>query len=123
MPESPFDVEIRIGEIVRAESFPEARKPHMTKLWIDIGSGSDSDSDSDTGDDFVRSAGQHDYHYDPKELIGRRVLCATNLGSVRIAGFKSEVLTVGVPSDEGYPVLVTPDSEVDADVPLGGVLY
>jgi tRNA-binding protein len=47
------------------------------------------------------------------------VLCATNLGSVRIAGFKSEVLTVGVPDEEGNPVLVSPDE----DVPLGGELY
>ncbi|MFC7213298.1 tRNA-binding protein [Saliphagus sp. GCM10025334] len=134
MPESPFDVEIRVGEIVRAESFPEARKSHMTKLWIDLGADDDGSGDDGTEDDganddssdesnLVQSAGQHDYHYDPEDLVGRRVLCATNLGSVRIAGFKSEALTVGVPSDDGYPVLVNPDTEVDADVPLGGILY
>ena len=111
MVESPFDVEIRVGEIRRAEAFPEAEKPKMTKLWIDLGT------------EEIQSAGQLDHHYDPPELVGRRVLCATNLGSVRIAGFKSEALTVGVPSDEGYPVLVTPDPELIEGVPLGAVLY
>ncbi|WP_254863924.1 tRNA-binding protein [Halovivax gelatinilyticus] len=109
MVESPFDVEIRVGEVTAAESFPETNKEAMTKLWIDL------------GDEEIQSAAQLDYHYDPDDLVGRRVLCATNLGSVRIAGFKSEALTVGVPSDEGYPVLVSPDDEVD--VSLGAILY
>lgn len=109
MVESPFDVEIRVGEVVEAEAFPEANKPKMTKLWIDVG--------DEHGE--VQSAAQLDHHYDPEELEGRQVLCATNLGSVRIAGFKSEALTVGVPDEAGYPVLVEPDE----DVPLGGVLF
>ncbi len=107
MVESPFDVEIEVGEVLEAEPFPEAEKPKMTKLWIDL------------GDEKIQSAGQLDYHYEAADLEGRQVLCATNLGSVRIAGFKSEALTVGVPSEEGYPVLVSPDE----DVPLGGLLY
>ncbi|WP_226480417.1 tRNA-binding protein [Natrinema amylolyticum] len=107
MVESPFDVEIEVGEVIEAEPFPEAEKPEMTKLWIDL------------GDEEIQSAGQLEYHYDADELVGRQVLCATTLGSVRIAGFKSEALTVGVPSEEGYPVLVSPDE----DVPLGGTLY
>ncbi|SER13520.1 hypothetical protein [Natrinema salaciae] len=107
MVESPFDVEIEVGEVIDAEPFPDAEKPEMTKLWIDL------------GDDEIQSAGQLEYHYDAPDLIGRQVLCATNLGSVRIAGFKSEALTVGVPSEDGYPVLVSPDE----DVPLGGTLY
>ncbi|WP_101294635.1 hypothetical protein [Halegenticoccus soli] len=107
MTESPFDVTIRVGEVRRAECFEEANKPEMTKLWIDL------------GDAEVRSAAQLGYHYEPEELVGRRVLCATNLGSVRIAGFESEALTVGVPGDDGNPVLVVPDE----DVPLGGTLY
>ena len=109
MVESPFDTEYQVGEVIEAESFPETNKEAMTKLWIDL------------GDEEIQSAAQLDYHYDADELVGRRVLCATNLGSVRIAGFKSEALTVGVPSDEGYPVLVSPDDDVD--VSLGATLY
>lgn len=109
MVESPFDAEIQVGEIREAESFPEANKPKMTKLWIDLG--------EDDGE--IQSAGQLDHHYEPDELMGRQVLCATNLGSVRIAGFKSEALTVGVPDEDGFPVLVEPDEAV----PLGGVLF
>ncbi|ELY65780.1 tRNA-binding domain-containing protein [Natronococcus jeotgali] len=111
MVESPFDVEIRVGEVREAESFPEANKSKMTKLWIDLGD----------GDGQRQSAAQLDHHYEPDDLEGRRVLCATNLGSVRIAGFESEVLTVGVPDEKGYPVLVEPDRE--RAVPLGGPLF
>ncbi|MFA9417140.1 tRNA-binding protein [Natrinema sp. HArc-T2] len=107
MVESPFGVEIEVGDVIDAEPFPDAEKPKMTKLWIDL------------GDAELQSAAQLNHHYDAAELVGRQVLCATNLGSVRIAGFKSEALTVGVPSEEGYPVLVSPDD----DVPLGGTLY
>ncbi|ADB62093.1 t-RNA-binding domain protein [Haloterrigena turkmenica DSM 5511] len=109
MVESPFGVEIRVGEVLEAEPFPEANKPKMTKLWIDLG--------EEHGE--VQSAAQYDHHYDPEELEGRQVLCATNLGSVRIAGFKSEALTVGVPDEEEFPVLVEPEQ----DVPLGGPLF
>ncbi len=107
MTASPFDVTIRVGEITDAEPFPEANKPELAKLWVDL------------GDETRQSAAQLGYHYDPAELVGRQVLCATNLGSVRIAGFESEALTVGVPGSDGNPVLVTPDREV----PLGGALY
>ncbi|MFC4542868.1 tRNA-binding protein [Halosolutus amylolyticus] len=109
MVENPFDVEIRVGEVLEAESFPEANKPKMTKLWIDLG--------DEHGE--IQSAAQLDHHYDPADLEGRQVLCATSLGSVRIAGFKSEALTVGVPDEDEYPVLVEPE----ADVPLGGLLF
>ncbi|QSW99984.1 tRNA-binding protein [Haloterrigena alkaliphila] len=109
MVENPFDVEIRVGEVLDAESFPEANKPKMTKLRIDLG--------DEHGE--IQSAAQLDHHYEPDDLEGRQVLCATNLGSVRIAGFKSEALTVGVPDEEEFPVLVEPDE----DVPLGGLLF
>ncbi|NGM68071.1 tRNA-binding protein [Natronolimnobius sp. AArcel1] len=109
MVENPFDVEIRVGEVLKAEAFPEANKPKMTKLWIDLG--------EDHGE--IQSAAQLDEHYDAADIEGRQVLCATNLGSVRIAGFKSEALTVCVPGEEEYPVLVEPDTEV----PLGGLLF
>jgi tRNA-binding protein len=104
---SPFDVTLRVGEVVSAEPFPDARKPELFKLEVDL------------GDERVRSAAQLGYHHTPEELVGRQVLCAVGLGTVNVAGFESEALTVGVPGDDGNPVLVTPDE----DVPLGGELY
>lgn len=107
MVESPFDVTIRVAEIQEAEPFPEAEKPELVKLWLDF------------GDETRQSAAQLGYHHAAEDLPGMQVLCATDLGSVRIAGFKSEALTVGVPGEDGNPVLVTPEK----DVPVGGALY
>lgn len=107
MTESPFEVDVQVGKVVKAEDFSEARKPEMAKLWIDL------------GDREVQSAAQTGYNHSPGDLEGKQVLCATNLGEVRIAGFKSEVLTLGVPDEDGNPVLVHPDREV----PEGGELY
>lgn len=104
---SPFDATIQVAEIIDAEAFSEANKPEMVKLWLDV------------GDEQLQSAAQLGYHHEPTDLIGEQVLCATNLGTVRIAGFRSEALTVGVPDSDGNPVLVTPEK----DVPLGGELY
>ncbi|MFD1646750.1 tRNA-binding protein [Haloarchaeobius litoreus] len=103
----PFDVRIRVAEVVDAEPFPEARKPELVKLTLDVGG------------EELQSAAQLGYHHDVGDLPGQQVLCATNLGTVNIAGYVSEALTVGVPGDDGNPVLVTPDE----DVPLGGELY
>jgi tRNA-binding protein len=102
-----FDTTFAVGEVVAAEAFPEARKPELAKLEIDL------------GEETVQSAAQTGYNYDPADLVGRQVLCATDLGTVNIAGYESEVLTVGVPDEDGDPVLVGPDE----DVPLGGELY
>ena len=107
MTESLFDTKFKVGTVEKAEEFSEAEKPEMAKLWIDL------------GDEEVQSAAQTGYNYAPEDLEGRQVICATNLGNVRIAGFKSEVLTVGVPDEEDNPVLVGPDREV----PDGGNLY
>jgi tRNA-binding protein len=107
MAESPFDVTLQVGEVVAAEPFDEARKPELAKLQVDL------------GEETVQSAAQTGYNYDPDDLVGRQVLCATNLGTVSIAGYESEALTVGVPDEDGHPVLVGPDE----DVPLGGELY
>lgn len=107
MTDSPLGSTVRVGQVLRAEPFPEARKPELYKLWIDL------------GDEEVRSAAQLGYHHDVEELPGRQVLCVTDLGTVNIAGFVSEVLTVGVPGDDGNPVLVEPAE----DVPVGGKLY
>lgn len=107
MTDSLFETTFRVGEIVAAEPFPEARKPELLKLRVDL------------GDEVVRSAAQLGYNYDADALPGQQVLCATDLGTVTIAGYESEVLTVGVPDEAGHPVLVAPDE----DVPLGGHLY
>ena len=107
MPASPFDTTIQVAKVTDTEPFPEANKPEMVKLWLDL------------GEETRQSAAQLGYHHDVEGLVGRQVLCATDLGTVRIAGFKSEALTVGVPGDDGNPVLVVPDTEV----PLGGELY
>jgi len=107
MVENPFNVTIKVGEVKRAEEFSEARKPNMCKLWIDLGSKK------------VQSAAQLLYHHSVEELVGKQVLCATDLGEVNIAGFDSQVLTVGVPDEDGNPVLVTPEKKV----PNGGLLY
>lgn len=107
MASGPFDVIIRVAEVQNAEAFPKAEKPEMVKLWLDI------------GDESLQSAAQLGYHHDVDDIVGKQVLCATNLGSIRIAGFKSEALTVGVPGDDGNPVLVTPEKPV----PISGILY
>lgn len=107
MTDTPFEAEIEVGKILKAEKFEEARKPEMFKLKIDL------------GDKKVQSAAQLGYNHKPEKVEGKQVLCATNLGSVRIAGFKSEVLTLGVPDEEDKPVLISPEDEV----PLGRELY
>lgn len=105
--ETILESDIVAGTIVDAEEFTECRKEKMTKLEIDL------------GDEKVQSAAQLLYHHNVDELEGKQVLCAKGLGEVNIAGFTSEVLTLGVPGDDGNPVLVTPDEEV----PEGGKLY
>lgn len=96
-----------MGRIVRAEPNDRARKPSY-KLWIDFGPLGQKTSSAQ-----VRAL------YAADELIGRLVVAAVNLGSRNIAGFRSEVLVLGVPSDEGEVVLLG----VERDVPLGGRVY
>lgn len=107
MNETALESEIKVGEIVDAEKFEDARKPKLAKLVIDL------------GDVKVQSAAQLLYNHEVEELEGTQVLCAKGLGTVNIAGFESEVLTLGVPGEDGNPVLVTPDEEV----PVGNFLY
>jgi tRNA-binding protein len=107
MNETALESEIEVGEIVEAEKFEDARKPKLAKLVIDL------------GDQEVQSAAQLLYNHEVEELEGTQVLCAMGLGEVNIAGFVSEVLTLGVPGEDGNPVLVTPEE----DVPLGNLLY
>ena len=101
-------VEIRVGTIVEAAPFPEARKP-LVRLRIDFG----------PGIGVRRSAAGLTGRYAIEELPGRQVLACLNLGVRTIAGFPSECLTLGVPDAEGLPVLLSPT----AVVPDGGRLY
>lgn len=104
IPYADFDkVEMRVGRITRAEVFAKARKSAY-KLWIDFGS---------LG--IKQSSAQLTGLYSPETLIGRRVIAVTNFSPKQIADFRSEVLVLGVPDQEGRVALLSPDH----DVPLG----
>ena len=103
-----FRVDIRAGTITRCERFPEARKPAY-KLWIDFG--------PEIGE-RASSAGITDL-YEPEELIGRQVLGVVNFPPRQIGPFRSEVLTLGVYTDETTVVLVQPDRSVPNGSRLG----
>ncbi len=101
-------VDVRVGKILEAEPFPEARKPAI-KLTVDFG--------PDIG--TKRTSAQLTDHYEPADLPGRQVVAVVNFPPKRIAGFKSEVLVLGVPDESGAVVLLAPDQ----DVPLGGKMF
>jgi tRNA-binding protein len=101
-------VDIRVGRIIRAEDFPQARKPAY-KLTIDFG--------SEVG--AKRSSAQLTHRYTKEELEGRLVIAVVNFPPRQIGPFVSEVLTLGVPDADGAVVLLAPD----ADVPLGGRMF
>ncbi len=101
-------VDIRVGTIVDAQPFPQARKPAY-KLTIDFG--------GDIG--LKRSSAQITVHYKPDQLIGRQVCAVVNFPPRQIGPFMSEVLTLGMPDEDGAVVLVRPDLKV----PNGGRLF
>tara|TARA_R110002049_G_scaffold120052_4_gene274434 strand:- start:1363 stop:1701 length:339 start_codon:yes stop_codon:yes gene_type:complete len=101
-------VDIRTGRVIKAEAFPEARKPAI-KMWVDFG-----------GDIGVRkTSAQVTTHYTPESLIGRQVMAVVNFPPRQIGPFMSEILVLGVPDADGAIVLVTPDLET----PIGGRMH
>jgi tRNA-binding protein len=101
-------VDIRVGRIVEAVPFPEARKPAL-KLVIDFG--------PEIG--RKRSSAQITKHYAADALVGRLVLAVVNFPPRQIGPMMSEVLTLGVPDEAGEVVLIQPG----IDVPLGGRMF
>ena len=107
-PLEAFEVlDLRVGRVQRAEVNERARKPSI-KLWIDFGPLGEK-----------TSSAQLLALYRPEEVVGRLVVAAVNLGTRNIAGFTSEVLVLGVPSEAGEVVLLGTEREV----PLGGRVY
>lgn len=112
MAELSFDeflaVDIRVGQVVRAEPYPKARKPAF-KLWVDFG--------PQIGE--KKSSAQITTHYTVEDLPGKRVMAVVNFPPRQIGKFMSEVLVLGVPDKDGEVVLLVPDK----DVPIGGRMY
>ena len=99
-PQDFFAIDLRVGTVLRAEPFPEARKPSI-RLEIDFGP---------LG--VLRSSAQLTRRYEPGSLVGRQVVAVVNIGERRIAGFTSQVLVLGGVPKEGDVVLLAPDAAV-----------
>ncbi|MFY0636067.1 MAG: tRNA-binding protein [Vannielia sp.] len=112
MSEITFDdflkVDIRVGTVVKAEPFPEARKPAY-KLWVDYG--------DEIG--VKKSSAQITVHYTLEELVGRQVMGVVNFPPRQIGPFMSEALVLGIPDENGEVVLLGPGQ----DVPIGGRMF
>lgn len=111
-PEIAFDdflkVDVRIGTVVDAQPFPEARRPAI-KLWVDFG--------EEIG--VRKSSAQITRHYAPEGLVGKQVAAVVNFPPRQIGKFMSEILVLGFPDAAGEVVLVT----ADLPVPNGGRLF
>jgi len=101
-------VDIRVGTIVEAEPYPEARKPAL-KLRVDFG----------PAIGIKRTSAQITKHYQVHELVGRQVAAVVNFPVKQIGKVMSEVLVLGFPDEEGEVVLVSPTHAV----PNGGKLF
>ena len=101
-------VDIRVGTVVRAEPFPEARNPAY-RLWVDFG--------PEIGE--RKTSAQITRHYAVDTLVGRQVVAVVNFPAKQIGPIRSEVLVLGVPDEEGEVVLLGPSRKV----PDGGRMY
>jgi tRNA-binding protein len=100
-------VDVRAGTVVKAEPFPEARKPAF-KIWVDLGP---------LG--IKKSSAQVTAHYTTESLIGKQVVCVTNFPPKQIGGFISEVLVTGFADNNMHVILCG----VDKPVPNGAKLF
>jgi tRNA-binding protein len=101
-------VDIRVGTIVDAQPFPEARRPAI-KLWVDFG--------DPLG--VKKTSAQVTKHYAPDSLVGKQVAAVVNFPPKQIGKFMSEILVLGFPDGDGEVVMIGPDHPV----PNGGKLY
>lgn len=99
-------VDMRVGRIIQAEQFPEARKPSL-KLTIDFGEFGTR-----------RSSAALKNFYQPEELIGRQVICVVNFPPRRVAGFPSEVLVLGATQEDGRIILLQPEADSQLGAPI-----
>lgn len=104
-PDAFFAVDVRVGVVVEAKPFPEARKPAY-QIWVDF--------DGDIG--VRKTSAQVTVHYTPEALVGRKVLGWVNAPPRQIGPFMSEFLLLGVADGEGAIVLL----QAERDVPVGG---
>lgn len=101
-------IELRVGTIIRAEPFPEARKPAY-KVWVDFGEALG----------VKCSSVQIVALYQPEELMHKQVVCVVNFPPKRIAGFPSEILVTGFYRANGDVVLAVPDKPVPNGSKIG----
>ncbi|NRB03816.1 MAG: tRNA-binding protein [Rhodobacteraceae bacterium] len=101
-------VDIRAGTVVRAEPYPEARKPAI-KMWVDFG--------EELGE--KKTSAQVTAHYTPETLVGRQVMAVVNFPPRQIGKFMSEILVLGLSDEAGGIVLLSPDQKV----PNGGRMH
>jgi tRNA-binding protein len=101
-------LDIRVGKIIDIQDFPEARKPAY-KLTIDFG--------DEIG--VKKSSAQLTQNYSKDEILGKQILAVVNFPPRQIGPFISEVLTLGVPDENGECILVTPNR----NAPIGGKLF